>query len=80
MHIFLQKFAEAVHHIPFMFKHGVSVTVECDRCVFVSENFGKRFYIHAAFKRAGGKGMSKRVKAFMQNIEFFQQEFKCPLI
>lgn len=68
-----EKLTEAVHHIPFMFRKRMNITVERNRRVFMPEDFGQRFHIHAAFQRAGGKRMPQRMKPFMRDSEFFEE-------
>ena len=58
----------------------MSVSLEGDVCVFVTQNLGERFHIHAYFQRPGGKGMPERVKALVFYSESSQQPLEAPLI
>ena len=44
----LQQLSEPVHHIRLMFHKRVSIAVERDGRILVTENLGERFHIHAA--------------------------------
>ena len=46
----------------------------------MSENLGERLYVHSAFEGAGGKRMPQGMKAFVRNIQFFQEQFKTSLV
>ena len=45
-----------------MFHKAVRIAVEGDRWIFVSEQFGQRFDVHAAFECAGGEGVAQRME------------------
>ena len=76
----LQKLPESIHHLLFMLHKGVGVTVESNSRVFVSEDLGQCFYIHAAFKGAGGESVPQGMKSFVRNIQFFEEQFKTSLV
>ena len=63
-----------------MLHKGMGIAVEGDCRVFVPENLGERFYVHTAFEGAGGKCVPQRVKAFVRNIQSFQEQFKTSLV
>ena len=63
-----------------MLHERVGVAVERDGRILVSEDLGKRFYVHAAFESAGGEGMPQRMKSFVRNIQPFQEQFKTSLV
>ena len=76
----LQQFSELVHHVGFMLHKGVGIAVERDGRIFVTEDLGERFYVHAAFECASGKCVTQGMKALVQNIQFFQEQFKTSLV
>ena len=61
-----KQFPKPVHHIGFMLHQRMSIAIECNGRVFMPEDLGKRFYIHAAFEGAGGERMPQRMKAFVR--------------
>ena len=63
-----------------MLHKGVGIAVERDGRIFVTEDLGKCFYIHAAFEGAGGKRMSQGMESFVRDIKFFQEQFKTSLV
>ena len=63
-----------------MLHKRVGIAVERDGWVFMSENFGKRFYVHTAFDGAGSKRMPQGMKSFVRNIQSFQEQFKTSLV
>ena len=63
-----------------MLLKGVGIAVERDGRVFVTEYLGKCFYIHAALEGAGGERVPQGMKAFMRNIQSFQEQFKTSLV
>ena len=63
-----------------MLHQGVSIAVESYGRVFVAEDLGERFHVHAAFEGAGCERMPQGVKAFMRNFQFFQEQFKTSLV
>ena len=71
-YVFLQKFAEAIHHRALVFGERMRVTVERYHGVFVPENFRKRFYVHSAFQRARGEGVPQRMYSPARQAEFFE--------
>lgn len=66
-----QNLSEPVHHVGFMLHKGMCVAVERYGRVFVPEDLGERFYVHAAFEGAGGESMSQGVKALVGDFKFF---------
>ena len=71
---------DPVHHLLFMLHKRVSVTVQSDGWILVSEDLGKRFYIHTALNGTGGKSMPQGVKSFVRYLQIFQKQFKTPLV
>ena len=63
-----------------MLHKGMCIAIQCDGRVFMSENLGKRFYIHAAFKGTGGERMPQGMKTFVRYLQLFQKQFKASLI
>lgn len=47
----------------------VNIAVQCDRRIFVTEDFRERFDIHSTLKCAGGKGMPQGMKTAMRNLK-----------
>ena len=62
----LQELSEPVHHVGLMLHEGVGIAVECDCRILVSEDLGERFYVHAAFKGAGGKRMPQGMESLVR--------------
>ena len=75
-----QELPEPVHHVCFMLHKGMGIAVKRDGRILVAEDLGKRFYIHAAFEGAGGKGMPQGVKSFVRYFQLFQEQFKTSLV
>ncbi len=63
-----------------MLHEGMRIAIERDGRIFMSENLGERLYVHSAFEGAGGKRMPQGMKAFVRNIQFFQEQFKTSLV
>ena len=63
-----------------MLHQGMGIAVERDGRVFMAEDLGECFYVHAAFEGAGGERMPQGVKAFVRNIQPFQEQFKTSLV
>lgn len=63
-----------------MLQKGVGIAVEGDGGVAVAEDLGEGADIHAAFERAGGKGVAQGMKAAVRDMQFFEQQFKTPLV
>ena len=61
-----QELSEPVHHVGFMFHKRVSIAVEGNGRVFMSEDLGERLHIHAALEGAGGERVPQGVKALMR--------------
>ena len=61
-----QELSEPVHHVGFMLHEGMGIAVEGDGRVLVTEDLGKRLYVHAAFEGAGGERVSQGMKAFVR--------------
>ena len=49
-----------------MLHEGVSIAVERDGRVLMTEDLGERFHIHAAFEGAGGKRMPQGMKSLVR--------------
>ena len=49
-----------------MLHEGMGIAVEGDGRVLVTEDLGKRLYVHAAFEGAGGERVSQGMKAFVR--------------
>ena len=76
----MSMFSYPIHELPFVFHKRMNVPLECNRGVFVSENFGQGFHIHTTLNRASRTGMSERMKAVMGYFLFFQEQFEAALI
>ena len=64
----LQQLSEPVHHVGFVLYKGMSVAVERNGRIFVTEDLGERLYVHSAFKGAGGKRMPQGMESLVRNI------------
>ena len=76
----LEQFSQAIHKLSLVFHKGMNIPLECDSGVFVSEDFGQRFHVHAALNRASSKSMSECMKSVMGNLLFLKEQFKAALI
>ena len=63
-----------------MLHEGVGIAVKRYGRVFVTEDLGKRFYVHAAFEGAGSKRMPQGMKSLVRNVQSFQEQFKTSLV
>ena len=63
-----QELSELVHHVCFMLHKRMSIAVERNGRILMTENFRERFHIHTAFESAGGKRMPQRMKTLMRNV------------
>ena len=58
----------------------MGVAINRDGRVLVAEDLGERFHVHAAFESACGKRMPQGMKAFVRDIQPFQEQFKTSLV
>ncbi len=63
-----------------MFEQAVGVAAERNGGIFVPQDFGKRFNVHAALDCPCCEGVPQGVKAFVRDLQLFEQEFERPLI
>ena len=63
-----------------MLHKRVGVTIERDGRVFVSEDLGECFYVHAALKGAGGERMPQGMESLVRDFQPFQEQFKTSLV
>ena len=54
-----------------MLHEGMGVAVEGDGRVFVTEDLGEGFHVHAALEGARRKGMPQGMKSLMRNMQPF---------
>ena len=69
----LQELSKPVHHISLMLHQRMGVAIERNGRVFMPEDLGKRFYIHAALNGSGGERMPQGMKAFVRYFQFFEE-------
>ena len=46
----------------------------------MTEDLGKRFYVHAALQGTSGKGVPQGMKTFVRDIQLFEEQFKTSLV
>ena len=63
-----------------MLHKGVSISVESDDRTLMTEDLGKRFYIHTTLNGTGGKSMPQGMKTFVRYHQLFQKQFEASLI
>ena len=63
-----------------MLHKGMDIAIERYGRIFMTEDLGKCLYVHAAFEGASGKCTPQGVKAFVRNIQPFQEQFKTSLV
>lgn len=69
--IFSKQLSEPIHHVGLMLHKRVSIAVKRYGRVFVTEDFGKGFHVHAAFEGAGSKRMPQGMKTFVRYLQLF---------
>ena len=67
-YVLSKQLSKPVHHVRFMLHEGVGIAVEGNGRVFVPEDLGERFHVHAAFEGTGGERMPQRMKSFVRDI------------
>lgn len=63
-----------------MLHKGVGITVQSDCRILVTEDLGKRFYIHTTLNGTGGKSMTQGMKTFVRYHQLFQKQFEASLV
>ena len=58
----------------------MNIPFECDRRVFMTEDFREGFDIHSALDGARRKGVAQSVETVMGNLLLFKEQFKAALI
>ena len=63
-----------------MLHERMGIAIERNGRVLMTEDLGKRFYVHTTFECAGGERVPQGVKPFVRNFQFFQEQFKTSLV